>query len=198
MGPDKGWEHAISALPAIAAAHPGVVYVMVGATRPDVIRRDGEAYRETLTALAAELGVSDHVLFVDRFVGRVELTHWLEAADVVVAPSTDQARSATGTLVYAMAAGRAVVSTPLLPAVELLADGRGMIVAPRNPAAIATATAGLLSDDQARAVMGRLAYDHTRPMTWWNVAAQYRSLFERVVAGRIGGRPTMPSLRLNA
>ena len=197
VGPDKGWELAISALPQIVAAHPAATYVMVGATHPDVLRRDGEAYRESLVALAGKLGMTDHVLFVDRFVGRVELTRWLEAADLVIAPSTDPARSATGTLAYAMAAGRAVISTPFIPAAELLADGRGVIVAPGSAAAIAAAAMRLLADAGERAAIGRRAHEHSRPRTWWNVAAQYRELFGRVVADHVSGRTSLAgSLRL--
>ena len=197
LDPDKGWEHAISALPEIVAAHPTALYVMVGATHPDVLRRDGEAYRESLVALTDELAMKDHVQFVDKFVGRVELTRWLEASDVVVAPSPDPARSATGTLAYAMAAGRAVVSAPFVSAEELLADGRGLIVPPASPAAIAEAISHLLADADERSAMGRRAHEHSRPMTWWNVAAQYRDLFGRVVAGRASGRGALSS-RLHA
>lgn len=197
LDPDKGWEHAISALPEIVAAHPTALYVMVGATHPDVLRRDGEAYRESLVALTDELAMKDHVQFVDKFVGRVELTRWLEASDVVVAPSPDSARSATGTLAYAMAAGRAVVSAPFVSAEELLADGRGLIVPPASPAAIAGAISHLLADADERTAMGRRAHEHSRPMTWWNVAAQYRDLFGRVVAGRASGRGALAS-RLHA
>lgn len=185
LGPDKGWEIVIAGLPAIVAARPRAVYAMVGATHPDVARRDGEAYRESLVALAASLGMDDHVLFIDRFVGRVELIRWLEAADLVIVPAPDPARRATGTLAYAMAAGRAVVSAPSPSALELLADGRGVIVPPDDPAAIASAAVRLLADDVARAAIGRLAHEHSRSTTWWRVAAEYRRLLEDLVARRV-------------
>jgi glycosyltransferase involved in cell wall biosynthesis len=187
LRPGKGCELVLSAVPEIAASHPGVVYVVLGATHPETLRRDGEAYRESLGAQVAKLGLGDHVMLVDRFVGRVELTRWLEAADVIVTPYRDLALTAAGTLGYAMAAGRAVVSTPYAHAVELLAEGRGVVVPAATPADLAAAIVGLLDDPGTRAAMERRAHEHCRPMTWWHVAAEYRALFEQVVAGRARG-----------
>ena len=133
LGPGKGYELAIDALPAVVAAHPSVLYVIVGATHPDLVRREGEAYREGLIATVARLGMDDHVRFVDRFVGRVELTRWLEAADVFVTPYPNLDQIVSGTLSYAMGAGRPIVSTPYAYASELLADGRGVLVAAGSP-----------------------------------------------------------------
>lgn len=196
--PEKGWETMIAALPAVVRARPTAMYVMLGATHPDVLRRDGEAYRESLAALAAKLGVGDHVLFVDRFVGRVELTRWLEASDLVVVPGPDLSRSSNGTLAYAMAAGRPVVSMASAHAEEVLADGRGVLVPSGTPAALAAAVADLLSDDEARTAIGRRAHEYSRPMTWWHVAARYRALLDGVVAGRVRAASSRRSPRTGA
>jgi glycosyltransferase involved in cell wall biosynthesis len=112
LGPGKGYELALAALPDVVAAHPTVLYVVVGATHPDLLRTQGEAYREGLVATVARLGLQDHVRFVDRYVGRVELTKWLEAADVFVTPYPNLEQIVSGTMSYAMGAGRAIVSTP--------------------------------------------------------------------------------------
>ncbi len=112
------------------AAHPKALYVVVGATHPDLLRTEGEAYRETLVRQVARLGMKNHVQFVDRFVGRVELTRWLQAADVFVTPYPNLDQIVSGTLSYAMGAGRTVVSTPYAYANELLAEGRGVLVDP--------------------------------------------------------------------
>jgi glycosyltransferase involved in cell wall biosynthesis len=198
LRPGKGIELALAALPAIVEARPATTYVILGETHPDVVRRDGEAYRESLVALVAELGMRDHVQFVDRFVGRVELTRWLEAADVVVAPYCDLAQTSAGTLPYAMAAGRAVVATPFAHAAELLADARGVVVPAASPAELASAIVALLADPEARAAVGRRAHEYSRPATWWHIAARYRGLFDRVVAGATPGRRPAPALGLNA
>ncbi|HEY3336723.1 MAG TPA: glycosyltransferase family 4 protein [Candidatus Limnocylindrales bacterium] len=181
LGPGKGYELAIEALPGVVARHPEVIYVIVGATHPELVRREGERYREGLAARAEALGVSAHVRFVDRFVGRSELTRWLESADVFVTPYPNLDQIVSGTLSYAMGAGRAVVSTPYAYAAELLADGRGLLVAPDSPTALSTALGDLLADDRARAVMGGRAYAHSRRMVWDEVGAAYRGVFDRVV-----------------
>ena len=180
LGPGKGCETVIEAMPAVAKAVPSACYVVLGATHPDLLARDGEAYRAGLEARVAALGMADHVKFVDRFVGRVELGTWLEAADIIATPYPDLDRSVSGTLAYAMGAGRAIVSTPFAYAAELLADGRGRLVAPGSPAAFAEAFTELLRDTELRTALGRRAYEHSRGMVWWEVGSQYRRIFDRV------------------
>jgi glycosyltransferase involved in cell wall biosynthesis len=198
LGPGKGYELAIDALPAVIRDHPDVLYVIVGATHPELLRREGEAYRTGLVARARSRRVADHVRFVDRFVGRVELTRWLEAADVFVTPYPNLDQIVSGTLSYAMGAGRAIVSTPYTYASELLADGRGVLVEPGSPDRFAEALDGVLRDDEWRTELGRRAYAHARRMIWSEVGAQYGRLFARV-AGSVASvvAPTMePSRRV--
>jgi len=182
LGPGKGCEAVIEAMPAVVRAVPDATYVIVGATHPNLLRDEGERYRRGLEALAVELGVTDHVVFVDRFVGRLELSRWLEAADVFVTPYPDLDRTVAGTLAYAMAAGKASVSTPYRYASETLADGRGLLVPPRSTEAMSDALVTLLLDHDLRAAMARRAYDHGRSMTWSHVAATYARLFARLQA----------------
>jgi glycosyltransferase involved in cell wall biosynthesis len=182
LGPGKGYELAIEALPAVVAAHPSVVYVILGATHPDLIQREGEAYRHSLVAQVHRLGLEQHVRFVDKFVDMAELTRWLEAADVFVTPYPNLAQIASGTLSYAMGAGRAIVSTPYVYAMELLADGRGVLVPPGSPSAFATALGTLLGDPAQRAQIGARAFSYSRRMLWPEVGAQYKSLFARAAA----------------
>jgi len=179
LGPGKGYELAIDALPEIVAAHPRAIYVIVGATHPGLLASQGEAYRDALVRRAAERQVSDHVRFVDRYVGQTELSRWLEAADVFVTPYPNLEQIVSGTLSYAMGAGRVVVSTPYAYARELLADGRGLLV-PGTAAAFAAAIGRVLEDDDLRADVGRRAYAHARRMIWSEVGARYRRLFDLV------------------
>ncbi len=192
LGPGKGYELAIDALPALVARHPAVCYVIVGATHPDLVRRDGEAYRMSLIERVERLGMSGHVRFVDRFVSRVELTRWLESADVFVTPYPNMDQIVSGTMSYAMGAGRAIVSTPYTYAAELLANGRGVLVPPASPAALTDALHTLLSDDDLRRALGQRAYDHSRRMIWSEVGAGYRRVFARVA----GVTPPMVAPRL--
>lgn len=190
LGPGKGYELVLDALPAVVAARPTAVYVVLGATHPNLLAAEGETYRRSLEARAARLGMEPHVLFVDRFVGRVELTRWLEGADVFVTPYPNLDQIVSGTLSYAMGAGRAIVSTPYAYAAELLAGGRGVLVPPASPAAWADALIGLLENDELRAAVGRRAHEHSRGMVWSNVGVQYRQLFARVMTGtRPAARP---------
>jgi glycosyltransferase involved in cell wall biosynthesis len=183
LGPGKGYELAIDALPAVVARHPNACYVIVGATHPDELGRDGEAYREALVARVARLRMGDHVRFVDRFVSRVELTRWLEAADVFVTPYPGLDQMVSGTLSYAMGAGRAIVSTPYACATELLAGGAGVLVPPGSPDGLAAALDEVLEDDVLRAELGRRAYEHSRHMVWSEVGTGYSRLLRRVATG---------------
>lgn len=180
LGPGKGYELAIDALPAVVADHPQALYVILGATHPELIRREGEAYRNSLKAEVDRLGMTEHVRFVDKFVALSELTHWLEAADVFVTPYPNLGQIVSGTLSYAMGAGRAIVSTPYVYAEELLADGRGVLVRPGSPPELAAALSGLLGDPALRARIGSRAFAFSRRMVWSAVGAEYRDLFARL------------------
>jgi glycosyltransferase involved in cell wall biosynthesis len=180
LGPGKGYESVVEAMPAVLSAIPDARYVIVGATHPDLIRHEGETYRNGLRARAAALGISDRVQFVDRFVGKAELGDWLTAADIFVTPYPNLEQIVSGTLAYAMSAGRAVVSTPYAYAVELLSNGRGRLVEPGSSAALARSFVELLGNHEQRLAMGRLAYMYSRSMVWSQVGAQYRRLIGRV------------------
>lgn len=182
LGPGKGYELAIDALPAVVAEHPEALYVMVGATHPDLVLREGEAYRHALADRVATLDMEGHVQFIDRFVSKSELAQWLQAADAFVTPYPNMAQIVSGTLSYAMGAGRAVVSTPYAYAAELLADGRGVLVPPGSAVGLAAGLNAVLGDPAMRARIGRSAYEHSRSMVWSAVGAQYRALFAEVAA----------------
>ncbi len=166
LAPDKGIQHMIEAMPAIVARHPDALYVVVGATHPNLVRREGERHRESLMDRASELGVGKHVRFVDAFVEQEELLDMLQASDVYVTPYLNMAQVTSGTLSYAVAVGKPVVSTPYLHARELLADDHGVIVEPADPAALAEACGRLLDDDRLRASVARRAYGRGRTMLW--------------------------------
>ena len=126
------------------------------------------------------LGVAEHVLFVDQFVGKAELGAWLEAAEVFVTPYPNLDQIVSGTLSYAMGAGKAIVSTPYAYAAEMLGGGCGRLVEPGSPGALANAFIELLRDDGLRGRLGWLAYRHSRSMLWPEVADKYRAIFARV------------------
>jgi hypothetical protein len=179
LSPNKGIENVISALPAILAEHPDVVYMIVGATHPHVLRNDGESYRLSLQWLAHEQGVESSVIFYNRFVSLEELIQFISAADIYITPYLDMAQITSGTLAYAAGAGKAIVSTPYWYAEEMLADERGALVPFGDPQALARKVALLLSDESQRHAMRKRAYLFGRNTIWPRVADRYMQSFER-------------------
>jgi glycosyltransferase involved in cell wall biosynthesis len=155
LGPGKGYESVIEAMPAVIAADPTAYYVILGATHPELLRRDAE------------------------------LSTWLTAADIFVTPYPNKDQIVSGTLAYAMSAGRACVSTRYAYAVEMLEAGRGRLVGTNSPAALSDSLTELIQDPALRLQLGQRAYDFSRTMIWSEVGARYREIFDRVVlAGR--------------
>lgn len=182
LGPGKGLERVIEALPAMVERHPEVVYRIVGATHPNLVAKEGEAYREGLAELARRLGVEDHVRWDNRFLETAELLDQLEACDIYITPYPGLQQATSGTLSYAVALGKAVVSTPYVHARELLADGAGVLIEPGSSAAIGRAVTGLLDDPGKLAAMQRRAYACGRGTIWPAFARASAALLARAVA----------------
>ncbi|MFZ4815926.1 MAG: glycosyltransferase family 4 protein [Phototrophicaceae bacterium] len=180
----KGIEDVISALPAIVAKHPNVVYLVLGATHPQVIRNEGESYRLSLQRLAREKGVESHVIFYNRFVSLEELNQFISAADIYLTPYLNVAQITSGTLAYTVGAGKAVISTPYWYAQELLADERGVLIPFHDPMTLADAVIDLLDNEAKRDAMRKRAYLFGREMIWPQVAQRYMASFERARAER--------------
>lgn len=173
LSPDKGIEYVIEALPQIVERHPNAVYVVVGATHPHIKERSGDAYRRSLAMLAHRLGVDGNIVFHNRFVSLPELVEFLSAADIYVTPYLNAEQSTSGTLAYAVGAGKAVISTPYRYARELLADDRGVLVPSRDSSAMATAISDILDDPARLSALGARAAAFGRDMVWPSVARRY-------------------------
>lgn len=180
LSPSKGIEVMIDAMPSILERCPDAVYVVLGATHPNLVRREGEAYREGLAARVRALDIQDRVVFLDRFVDQKTLLEFISMCDVYVTPYLNEAQMTSGTLAYSFGLGKAVVSTPYWHARELLADQRGVLVPFADSRAIGAAITGLLTDDARRQSMRRGAYARSRSMTWSRTAERYLAVFDQV------------------
>lgn len=185
LSPNKGLENVIQALPRILSGHKNVVYIVAGATHPHVLRRDGEQYRTSLQTLAKELGVESQVIFHNRFVSPEELVEFIGAADIYITPYRNEAQVVSGTLAYALGAGKAIISTPYWHAIELLDDRRGALVPFANPDAIAQKVLELLDTPAIRHAMRKRAYLYAREMVWKKAAQGYMASFARARADRM-------------
>jgi Glycosyl transferases group 1 len=185
LSPNKGIENVIRALPQILSKHNNVAYIVAGATHPHILRREGEKYRVSLHALAKEMGVEPQVIFHDRFVSPEEMVEFIGAADIYITPYRHEAQVVSGTLAYALGAGKAIISTPYWHAIELLDDRRGALVPFQNPGAIAHKTIELLDTPAIRHAMRKRAYLFAREMVWKRVAQGYMESFARVRADRM-------------
>ena len=184
LSPNKGFESVIQALPRILSRHRDVVYVIAGATHPHVRAREGDRYRDQLQALAREVGVEQEVIFLNRFFSPQEMASLVGSADIYITPYCHEAQAVSGTLAYAMGAGKAIISTPYWHAAELLANGRGALVPFEDPDAIAAAAIELLDNNAARQAMRKSAYIYGRQMVWNQVAQSYMRTFVRACASR--------------
>jgi glycosyltransferase involved in cell wall biosynthesis len=196
LSPNKGIENVIQALPQILSKHKNVAYIVAGATHPHVLRREGDKYRASLQALAKEIRVESQVIFHNRFVSPEEMVEFIGAADIYITPYRHEAQVVSGTLAYALGAGKAIISTPYWHAIELLDDRRGALVPFQNPDAIAHKTIELLDTPAIRHAMRKRAYLFAREMVWKRVAQGYMESFARVRSDRMKSPKVQFSARL--
>ena len=209
LSPNKGIEIMIDAMPEILESRADAVYVVLGATHPNLVRHQGEAYRDGLVARVRELGIEDHVVFLDQFVDQATLLDFIAMCDVYVTPYLNESQMTSGTLAYSFGLGKAVVSTPYWHAQELLGNGRGVLVPFGDSTTIGRKIAELLTDDTLRQTMRKCAYSASRSMTWAKAAVRYLAAFGaarqehriRVMTGinqsvPLRGSPPAPEIRI--
>ncbi len=195
----KGLEYVIDALPQVVRKFPDFVYIIVGATHPNVLRDEGESYRNFIIQKIYNLGLYDHVKLYNRYFPLSELLHFLEATDIYISPSLEPNQAVSGTLSYALGMGRPVISTAFAQAREVVTDEVGIVVDFRNSQAYADAILQLLEDEKLRLQLGKNAYFRTRNMTWPNVALQYAKVFSEYAPSLTGiiDQKNLPRIKLN-
>ncbi len=179
LGPNKGIETAIDALPAVVEKFPDVLYLVLGRTHPCVVRDSGEAYRTMLEDKVDQLGLNDNVRFVNRFLELPELLDFLRVTDIYLFTSKDPHQAVSGTFAYALSTGCPVISTPIPHAVEILQGNTGVIVDFGNPSQLSKAALYLLNNESLREQMGRNALHQSHPSVWENNAQAVAKMFER-------------------
>jgi glycosyltransferase involved in cell wall biosynthesis len=176
----KGIEHVIQALPEIIRREPRIIYNIIGVTHPQIKRAEGENYRRTLLKIAKDLKVSKHIKFHNRFLSKHELYNYLQATDVYITPYPSPNQVSSGTLSYALAAGKAVVSTPYIHAKEALDKGRGLFCKFNDSSSIAEKVIEILENKSLRKSLEYKAYSYIRKFTWPLVAKKYLKLFDEL------------------
>ena len=173
LHPGKGIEFVLNALPKIIEKHPDVIYIILGATHPNILRESGDAYRQSLLQLTNRLNMKNHVQFKNKFVKLEELCEYIGAADIYITPYISVGQIVSGTLAYALGAGKAIISTPYWYAGEALAEGRGILVPFKDSDEIARKVNELLSNSHERNAIRKKAYQFGRQMVWKEVARRY-------------------------
>ncbi|WP_443947512.1 glycosyltransferase family 4 protein [Pedobacter sp. AW1-32] len=185
---NKGLETVIKALPSIVAKHPDVLYVILGNTHPGVVKHNGEEYRDSLKALAQELGVEKNIAFVNKFVSEEELHQYLTACHIYITPYLNEAQITSGTLSYAIGAGAAVVSTPYWHAEELLSDNRGKLFDFKDDKNLALIVNELLGDAEKHGQLKQKAYNYGLKLRWPAIGNVYLQVLEDAVT--LGAQPS--------
>lgn len=178
---NKGIEYALEAIALLVRRHPEILYVCIGQSHPEVLRQEGEAYRNFLKKRVRELDLKKNVLFVNKYLSLKDLIKWLKTIDIYITPYLDPQQITSGALAYAVGAGKACVSTPYLYAKEVLANDRGMLVPWQNPQALSEAIGELLNNPARKREIEKRAYQHGRLMTWSHVGNQHLNLFRTIL-----------------
>ena len=197
MNRGKGIEYVIESLPQIVKNFPEIIYLVIGETHPQVRKKEGESYRNSLINLVEELGLRDNVRFYNKYLTLAEIIAYLNATDIYISPSLDENQTVSGTLSYALGCGKAIISTSTVYAKEVLAKNRGILVDFRNPETIGNAIFTLLSDKKLKERMEKNAYELGRKMIWPNVAAEYLMLFNNVTKLRGDTIKKFPAVKLS-
>jgi glycosyltransferase involved in cell wall biosynthesis len=209
LSPNKGIESALEALPKVVERYPDLIYIILGATHPEVKRIDGEKYRLSLERKVWDLGLGDHVVFRNHFVELQELVEYICSCDIYLTPYLAREQITSGTLAYALSSGKAIVSTPYWYAKDLLANHRGVLFEFGDTKGLSEALTDLIEDSLTRNRIRKNAYAYGRQMVWREVARRYVELFQDVLGERedkevrevwktqIFPQATLPEIRLD-
>jgi len=192
----KGIETTIDALPSIIKQNPEVVFLVMGKTHPEVVKNDGEKYREMLEQKVIDLGLQDHVRFINKYLGLPELLEYLQLTDIYVFTTNDPNQAVSGTFAYAMSCACPIISTPIPHAKEILTGDTGIIFDFRNSKQLAENVNRLLNDDQLRKNMSTNALQKIVSSAWENSAVKHATLFEKIAGSKMKLQYNLPKINL--
>ena len=193
----KGMEYVIKALPKLVKKHPELLYLIIGETHPNVRKEEGESYRKELIELVKELGLKDNVKFYNKYLTLDEIITYLKASDIYVYSALEMNQIVSGTLAYALSAGKAVVATPSLYAKEILNSERGLVVELKNIESMEGALGKILDDDNLKKKLEKNAYEFSRQMLWENVSKRYLEVFKGIQSiDKSIGEVKLPEVKL--
>lgn len=194
VDPRKGLEYMIEAMQVVREHDPTALYLIVGKTHPELVRREGEAYRRQLWQVVKDRGLQQHVEFVDEYLSQPQIVEYLLASDVYVTPYLDPQQITSGTLAYALGAGKAIVSTPYPHALEVLTPERGILVPFRSQSALAESTLRILGDPALKQRFENAAYAYGRETAWPRVGQRTLAILRSAVASTGANVPVLASL----
>ncbi len=198
IGPSKGIETALKALPKICKIHPNIRYVILGKTHPHIVKNEGEVYRDYLMQLTCNLGIRNNVIFLDKYVREPELTKYLSACDIYLTPYNNENQSTSGTLTYAVASGAAIISTPYWHALELLGEGRGILFDFNAFNQLEKAIFDLLNHPEKLKAIQEAAYSYGKTISWSEVSIENQNIVQNLLSRKSSKNPTIEEKLLNA
>ncbi|MNE06069.1 Spore coat protein SA [compost metagenome] len=195
---NKSIETVLQALPEIVAAHPEVIYLIIGKTHPEVVKNEGEKYRSKLTKIVQELHLENNVIFIDEYLELKELLEYLTVSEIYLFSSKDPNQAVSGTFSYAMSCGCAVISTPIPHAIETLNDSNGILLKEfGNHREFQKAILQLIENKEQRIAMGKNAFSLSHATNWENIAIQYRLLFDQLTNREEDLKFNFPPIKLD-
>lgn len=193
----KSIETTIQALPSIVAAIPEVIFLVIGKTHPEVIKEEGEKYRESLMQKVEQLSLQDHVVFINSFLPTPELLEYLQLTDIYLFTTNDPNQAVSGTFVYAASCACPIISTPIPHAKEILTDDTGIIFEFGNSTQLADSVISLLCDEDRLTHLSVNTLQKMVTTAWENSAISHAKLFEKMSDGEIAIQYDMPDINLD-
>ena len=193
----RGYEYVLDALPDVIKQFPNLLYLIIGITHPNTLKREGEKYRYFLENKVKELGLEKNVKFINKYIRLEKLIKLLQASDIYISSSLNPDQITSGTLACAMGCGKAVISTPFLHAKAIVNEERGLLAEFKNPKSFTDAIIKLLSNSSLRKRMEKNVYSYTRHMTWENVALNYIKIFKKYMVLSEASNLKISRIKLN-